>query len=579
MISIKNPSTVARHWVFDIVFCLLFFGIFYAIWLGTHALFTPDEGRYSEVAREMIVTHDYLTPRLNGVVFLDKPILYYWLQAIAMRVFGISEWSLRLWPAALGVLGCVMTYVAGRALFDRRTGLVSAMILATSPLYYGAAHYANLDLEVAVFVSVALLFFMLGIQATTLKSRTAFLLGAYVFSGFAALTKGLIGIAFPAMIVGLWILLLNRWVVIRQLRLVMGIVVFSLLVLPWYFLVQKSNPQFFHFFFVVQQFSRFLTTQTFNNQVGSWFYFPIVLAGFFPWTVFLGQALWQKVRVIWHDRQNHPVELYLLLWLILIFTFFSIPHSKTIGYILPIFPALALLVGRYLSNVWDRRDSRGLGMGIVLFIILSFILGVVFILAPTITALHVASGLHNYLHWMGGIFVVFSGLIFCLRQRHFVLLFSLLSVFAVMVALTMSASAIAMNQKTAKPLAIQIKPYLQPEDEIVTFYKYYQDLPMYLEKRTVIVADWAARDIPKSDNWLRELWYGKDFQDTHEWLISEADFWQRWHSKKRLFVFTDQAHVNQMKAKAMVYEIDQTNHIVLVSNQPFIFQKTHAFAQ
>ena len=125
----------------------LLLGIFYALWIGSHAFFTPDEGRYPEVASEMVVSGDYITPRLNGVAFLDKPALYYWLQASAIKLFGVNEWALRLWPAFLGVLGCLMLYAAGSLLFNRRSGLLAAGILATSPLYYGGAHYANLDLK------------------------------------------------------------------------------------------------------------------------------------------------------------------------------------------------------------------------------------------------------------------------------------------------------------------------------------------------------------------------------------------------------------------------------------------------
>ena len=124
-----------RQWAIDIIFLALLFGFFYAFWIGSYALFTPDEGRYSEVAREMVTSGDYITPRLNGVAFLDKPALYYWLQASAIHLFGLKEWALRFWPAALGILGCLMTYTAGFLLFNRRTGILAAIILATSPLY------------------------------------------------------------------------------------------------------------------------------------------------------------------------------------------------------------------------------------------------------------------------------------------------------------------------------------------------------------------------------------------------------------------------------------------------------------
>src|SRR5580692_6687416 len=115
-------STAAPQatWFWDILLLTGLFALLYFLGLGSYPLFTPDEGRYSEVAREMIATHNYITPNLNGVVFLDKPILYYWLQVSAIQLFGLKEWALRLWPAILGVLGCLVTYATGRVLFNRR---------------------------------------------------------------------------------------------------------------------------------------------------------------------------------------------------------------------------------------------------------------------------------------------------------------------------------------------------------------------------------------------------------------------------------------------------------------------------
>lgn len=293
MIIRQNSSNApTRDWLFDIIGLVLLLGLFYALWMGAHALVTPDEGRYSEVAREMVVTGDYITPRLNGVAFLDKPVLYYWLQASAIKLFGLSEAALRCWPMIIGLLGCVMTYLAGRVLFDRRTGIVSAIILATSSLYYGAAHYANLDLEVGVLISSALFSFIIAMSLDNPRLKTRFLLLAYVFAALAVLTKGLIGIAFPIMIIGAWILILNRWSLLLKMHLVQGMLIFFAITLPWYVLVQKANPEFLHFFFVTQQVARFLTMQDFNSKAAYWFYVPVVLAGMFPWSLFLFQGVW-----------------------------------------------------------------------------------------------------------------------------------------------------------------------------------------------------------------------------------------------------------------------------------------------
>lgn len=570
MLSNKAPLQSSRLWLTDLISLTLFLGLFYAVWIGSYALFTPDEGRYSEVAREMIVTGDYITPRLNGVVFLDKPILYYWLQASAMKLFGVKEWALRFWPALAGILGCLITYTAGHLLFNRRTGIISALILATSPLYYGAAHYANLDLEVATLVGNSLLCFITGMQVKNDRLKTIFLIGAYVFAGLAALTKGLIGIAFPAMIIGAWVLVLNRWDTLKKMRLITGLLIFTAIALPWYVLVQKANPEFFEFFFMKQQVSRFLTTDTFNNRTPGWFYIPIVLAGAFPWCIFLIQALVQQTQTVWQNRKNHPVELFLLLWFFLIFIFFSFPKSKTVGYILPIFPALALLTGHYLSQRWDGVKSHGIKAGILAFIAICIGIIGVCVALPQIKSFELEVQLIPYIRICIVLFIISGMVTLLFYKKKLPQLFAIIAATSFAFLLLVAASAVAINQKTIKPLAVEIKSQLQPNDEVVAYFKYFQDLPMYLERRITIVADWTATDIPLKDNWVRELWYGMPFQDTKDWLINEKLFWERWNGKKRLFVFTHADLYPEMKKKSKieVYKIAQYNQTVLLSNRP-----------
>lgn len=571
MLFIGNNSSVSgkKSWVFDLLGLAIWLGFFYALWIGSHPLFTPDEGRYSEVAREMVVSGDYITPRLNGVAFLDKPVLYYWLQASAIKVFGLTEGALRFWPAVLGILSMLVTYMTGRLLFSRRAGLISAIILATSPLYYGGSHYANLDLEVASFVADSLLCFIAAMEGSLPRLKNILLLAAYTFAGLAALTKGLIGIAFPAMIIGAWILILNRWNIVTKMRLFTGLLIFIVIAAPWYVLVQQANPEFLHFFFVTQQVSRFLTTQDFNSKAAVWFYVPVVLAGFFPWAIFLAQTIAQKCRLVWQDRQQHGIELYLLLWLVIVFVFFSIPRSKTVGYILPVFPVMALLVGSYLDSVWDNAQAKGVRAASWLFMLLGGILSIVFFILPYFNQIIEAppSFLH-YVRYMGVAIAVAVICVYSLRhQPRFAPLFACLTTASVVLLLIFIFSAASINENTIKPLAMQLKSQLQPEDEVVTFYKYYQDLPIYLERRVTIVADWHSADIPHKDNWVREMWYGMVFQDTKNWLIEENTFWQRWNSDKRLYVVTDEDYYKDLKSKVTVYKIAQHHDVVLLSNK------------
>jgi 4-amino-4-deoxy-L-arabinose transferase-like glycosyltransferase len=571
VLSISHNQLInsKKSWIFDVLGLALLLGIFYALWIGSHPLFTPDEGRYSEVAREMVVTGDYVTPRLNGVAFLDKPALYYWLQASAIKAFGLTEAALRFWPAVLGILSMLVTYMTGRLLFSRRAGLMSAIILATSPLYYGGAHYANLDLEVASLVADSLLCFIAAMEGSLPRLKNALLIAAYTFAGLAALTKGLIGIAFPAMIIGAWILLLNRWKLLTKMRLFLGLTIFIAIAAPWYVLVQQANPEFLHFFFVTQQVSRFLTTQDFNSKAAVWFYIPVVLTGFFPWTIFLVQTLVEKIQLVWRDRQKHAAELYLLLWFVIVLVFFSIPRSKTVGYILPIFPVMALLVGSYLDGFWENAKAKGIRAASLAFMCLGVILSVTFFVLPYFNQiLEAPIQFLHYVRYMGAALAVAVVCVYALSNKsRLAPLFSCLTTTIAVLLLIFIFSASSINEKTIKPLAVQLKTQLQPEDEVVAFYKYYQDLPIYLERRITIVADWHASDIPHKDNWLREMWYGMVFQDTKNWLIEDDTFWQRWNSEKRLYVITDEDYYNTLKTKTTVYKIAQQRDVVLLSNK------------
>lgn len=522
----------------------------------------------------MIASGDFITPRLNGVGFFDKPILYYWFQASSISIFGLTEWALRFWPAVIGIFGCLITYAAGHLLFNRRTGILASLILAFNPLYYGASHYANLDLEVAVWISASLLFFIIGIENHS-KNRTTFLLFSYFFAALAMLTKGLIGIAFPIMIIGSWILTLNQLRILTKMHLIPGLTLFFIVSIPWYWLVQKANPQFFDFFFVTQQFSRFLTKADFNNKTGAWFYIPLVLAGSVPWTIFLFQALFKNLKLVWQNRQAHRVELFLLLWLSLIFIFFSIPKSKTIGYILPIFPSIAILMARYFEINWNAFKPK---TATIFMLFCGFLSSSLFCI-PFIPALDINSKLTAPLIFLACMLGTFTIILYFLRKKSLSTIFYCASMISCIFLLTLIHSAYLFNEKSSRLLTTFLKSSLQPSDEIVTWYRYYQDLPIYLERRITIVADWHAADIPQYDNWQRELWYNMPYQDTSEWLIEEPAFWERFKSDKRIVIFLQQDmlphFVNHltMHAKNTFYypapsHIEHTK-LMMISNKPW----------
>ncbi len=155
-----------------VLICLLF-----TFMLGNRPLSVPDEGRYVEIPREMVASGNYLTPRLNGVKYFEKPVLFYWLEAFSIKLFGLNEFTLRLWPALFALFGCLAVAVAGARLFGRRTGLLSAVVLATSLLYYGLSRAIILDMPVSILLTLALLSFLMGTHEVAGSEAPALLMG------------------------------------------------------------------------------------------------------------------------------------------------------------------------------------------------------------------------------------------------------------------------------------------------------------------------------------------------------------------------------------------------------------------
>jgi hypothetical protein len=158
-------------------------------------------------------------------------------------------------------------------------------------------------------------------------------------------------------------------------------------------------------------------------------------------------------------------------------------------------------------------------------------------------------------------------------------LFSFLTAANMVVLLIFINSTPTITAKSIKPIAVDLKARLNAGDEVAMFYKYYHDLPIYLERRITIVADWHAADIEQHDNWLREMWYGMVFQNTQDWLIQEDVFWQRWRdANKRMYVVTDTDDYNNLKSKTHAYIISKHNDDLLLSNRPDDLTKTPELA-
>ena len=299
--------------------CIILFGI----GLGSAPLANPDEARYAEIPREMLATGDFVTPRLDGIIYFEKPPLTYWLVAGSMAAFGQNEIAARAVPALVGLLGVLLTYATGRALAGRDAGWWAAIVQATTLFYFAHSRILLTDMVVSVPIGAALCCFLLGVREPPGPRRAWLFHGLYAAAALATLAKGLIGFLLPGAVMFFWLLIFNQWRRLRPFYLPTGLLLFAAIAVPWHVLVAQRNPGWAWFYFVHEHWLRFTTTTHGRNEP-VWFFLPVVLLGFFPWTGFLWSAVRRALPASWARRSEVADLGFLLVWAGFIFCFFSI---------------------------------------------------------------------------------------------------------------------------------------------------------------------------------------------------------------------------------------------------------------
>jgi 4-amino-4-deoxy-L-arabinose transferase-like glycosyltransferase len=343
---------------------LMLWMVLAVFWFGpldsTH-LFEPDEGRYAEIPREMVASADWVTPRLDAIKYFEKPPLQYWATALAFEGFGEQAWSARLWPALAGFLGLLLTRALVRRLYDERTALLAVIIQGSSLLYLALAHIATLDMGLCFTLQIAMSALALLAQGRTSARapRRAWQLPVLLGVGvaLAVLSKGLVGILIPGAVALLYMLWTRDWSLALRAQPWWSLVALVVLASPWFLAVGARNPEFPHFFFIVQHVQRYLSRAGFDRYEPPWFYVPVLILGLLPWTALLPRAL----RQAWDAaRGGERGTALLLVWAAFVFVFFSLSQSKLIPYVLPLIPALAPLCARSVAGMAAPRFERHL---------------------------------------------------------------------------------------------------------------------------------------------------------------------------------------------------------------------------
>jgi 4-amino-4-deoxy-L-arabinose transferase-like glycosyltransferase len=321
--------------------------------LGGPSLFDVDEGRNADAAHIMWVSGNYIVPFFNGVLRVDKPALLYWLQAACYEAFGLNEFAARL-PSALASLVAVLaTYELGRRMFGAAAGLLAGLILTSSVLFCAAAHFANPDALLNACMLLTLLLFW----TSYARGGRGWLVWPSAAAGLAVLAKGPVGLVLPGAAVVLFLLWERRLRRLWDVRLLGGVLLFILVAAPWYVWVGvETKWEWVIRFWTEHNEKRFMAPM--ENHSGPFVYYLLVLiVGLAPWSVFLGLTGWHSycgLRA--RDGQTSALR-FLTCWIVVYLAFFTLAGTKLPNYILPLYPAAALLTARFLDH-WRRGLAR-----------------------------------------------------------------------------------------------------------------------------------------------------------------------------------------------------------------------------
>lgn len=327
--------------------------------LGGFNLQSPDEGRYAEASREMLESGDWVVPRFAYIERVNKPPMVYWVTATLFKIFGLQEWGARLGPTLAGLGGALIVFLLGRTMFGTSAGVASAIVAMTAMWFVALARSLVTDMMLSTFIALTLLGFWWAHQSGQWKHYLLFFVGG----ALATLTKGPVGFLLPAGVAVLYLTLTRQWRCVAWGKFLIGCLLYLALAAPWFIAVQMRYPKFLHYFLVGENLARY--GGKYHGEYPIYFYVIVILVGAFPWTPYLIATAWRDAAALYgRDKSStptlpppHPSTLFLWLWFAVIFLFFTLGKGKLATYVLPCFPALALIVGKEWANAIDGNGA------------------------------------------------------------------------------------------------------------------------------------------------------------------------------------------------------------------------------
>lgn len=515
------------------------------IWIGTlsfvflmmfladgRMLSIPDEGRYVGIAVEMARTGDVVVPRLNGVQYLYKPPLFYWINALSISVFDNIVWASRLVPMLLAWITIMATVWFGKTFFNRATGIWAGVFLTTSCMWYVGSRSVNLDLAVASFIVLALYFYFAGLYEHNTRKQGVYAYVMYACVAGAVLTKGLVGLVLCGGVFFLHTVCTNGWKNLLKMRLITGIGLFLILVLPWHIFMYMANPEWFDFYIIREHFERFFT-KVHGRYQPFWYFVPLLAVGLMPFGAFVVQPL-LRFKTAWQNRMGKQgVEFFILIWVWLIVLFFSVSSSKLPLYVLPVVPPICIVAAQFLQDALRGNHkvclswSTGayalftIGVGLYAFVVVYMPNIIPEKDIPNITA--VVQGLRPLIFILGFACMT-HGLVQYIAVRKGVLRWGMMAsvVLYIPVLLLINPIVSAVNKKSTYEV---IKPLQHDHTgEEIILSRFLGDVPAYLNQHVSVV------------NYNGELIHFMDYEDVSDRHYDTQEFQRRWQSRDKKFL-------------------------------------------
>ena len=338
-----------------LILVILLLGVVVPIFLqlGGRGLNEPDEGRYAEMGREMLVTGDWLVPRLNGAPHYAKPPWIYWCVASSLKIFGVNEWAARLPSALAAVATALMVFALGKKMRGPLTGLISALALVGMLLFFGMSRLITADMMLLACITAALFCFWSWWSSE--KRSWRWLLGMYLALGIGFLDKGPVCLVVCLITIIGFLLLQKKIHELSKLQLLPGLLLTALIALPWFLVLCQLNPDLYDFYLRGEIKDRLLEGR---GRVNPWYYHFLWLPGdCWPWTFPAGLAVWAHFQWWRKGDRLGTISGFLLAWLIFPMIFFSFSRSKLPPYILPALPVVGLMLGLWLARLLEEKTS------------------------------------------------------------------------------------------------------------------------------------------------------------------------------------------------------------------------------